>query len=501
MTVPTELPQLMVAAMLYGAAMLVAVNSGFWIAQLGWWEPLSYWMAAALTLGGGYAVGAQIAQVFHLEGNVPWLVVRLPESVLRRPFGNMFQPNLLATYLSFASAAVFYLWRQRKLSAWIGLPIWALLDVGICVTGSRTAWLQLTLLSLFGLWLAWKEKSADAQGRYGTRWLMPAVILPLLLLAAMFVTWANTSWGLQLEVSVAARMQQPEHVADRISLWRYSFTILREHWMFGVGWTNFRGAVFALADKLGPTVMANNAHNVLLDLLVKTGAFGTLLVIVPLTTWCVRAVRGVGNASAAFVFALILLGMLLIHAMLEYPQCYAYFLLPASFLIGVCERKAIRYFPPIATGATSLAIVLLSYIAIPWVYRDYQRVENAFFEVAILRDDMQMYRAAPARFFAPYGEYALTWALDLNREQLDTKLAMHRRALALNAPLDLIERQIVLLALAGRDEEALNDIKRLKNYSPNSFAQQYRTLITMLREHGADLEPFVNRVFDAWGAP
>ena len=96
---------------------------------------------------------------------------------------------------------------------------------------------------------------------------------------------------------------------------------------------------------------------------------------------------------------------------------------------------------------------------------------------------------------------AVTGALYLDRDRLDEKLAAHREALALGAGPTMIKRYIVLLALAGRDDEALRDIQRLKNYNSAIFPGQYAALIRMLREQGDDLKPFVKRVIEVWGRP
>ncbi|UVA78878.1 O-antigen ligase family protein [Pandoraea commovens] len=494
-TMPTELPQLMMTALLYGVAMIVAVNSGYWLAQLGWRGVLMRWSAVALTLGGLYAVGAQVVQAFHLEANVPWLVAKYTVTAARRLFGNMYQPNHLATYLSMASAGAFYLWYQRKLPAWTLLLVLAIFDIGICLTGSRAPWLQLALLCAFGLWLVWVERVEETRNmRRSMRWFVPAAILPVLGLMTMAVGWANVNWGLQLDGSAVARMQQAGQVAGRLNLWEYGLAIFREHWFFGAGWSNYIDAQFALVDKLGPVEMADNAHNVLLDLLAKTGIVGTLAVLLPLAFWFARAVRSLKSAPIAFAF--ILLGMLAMHAMLEYPQHYAFFLLPGLFLLGFCETKPIDSVSPTATGAINGVIVLFACVAIPWLYHDYQRVE-----VAYRAGKIETYRTDPALFFAPYGDYAVTGALYLSRDQLDEKLAAHREALALGAGPTMIKRYIVLLALAGRDDEALQDIQRLKNYNMLIFEGQYASLVRMLRAQGDDLKPFVKRVIDAWGRP
>ncbi|WP_157123260.1 O-antigen ligase family protein [Pandoraea vervacti] len=494
-TMPTELPQLMMTALLYGVAMIVAVNTGYWLAQLGWRGVLMRWSAVALTLGGLYAVGAQIVQAFHLEAQVPWLVAKYTVTVARRLFGNMYQPNHLATYLSLASAGAFYLWYQRKLPAWGLLIACAAFDIGICLTGSRTPWLQLALLSAFGLWLVWMERREPTRNmRRSMRWFVPVALLPLLGLATVFVGWANVAWGLQLDGSAVARMQQAGQVTGRLNLWEYGLAIFREHWFFGAGWSNYIDAQFALVDKLGPVEMADNAHNVLLDLLAKTGVVGTLAVLLPLAFWFVRAVRGIQTAPIALAF--VILGMLAIHALLEYPQHYAFFLLPAMFLLGLCETKPIESVSPTATGAINGVIVLFACVAIPWLYHDYQRVE-----VAYRAGKIETYRTDPALFFAPYGDYAVTGALYLNRDQLDEKLAAHREALALGAGPTMIKRYIVLLALAGRDDEALQDIQRLKNYNSRIFEGQYAALVRLLREQGDELKPFVKRVIEAWGRP
>ncbi|GAB3625403.1 polymerase [Pandoraea terrae] len=491
--IPTELPTLQATAVLYGLAMLAAVHCGFWAAQLGWRDAMMRWSAAALTIGGLYAVGAQLMQAFHLEPSLPWLVAQYTVKVARRLFGNMYQPNHLATYLSLASAGAFYLWYLRRLPGWAWVPIAAALDIGIALTASRTPWLQLGLLAAAGLWMVWLERAETPHTmRRALRWWVPVAILPLMAVMTEGVHWADAAFHLQLEGSAMERLQQAGQVSGRLNLWRYGWGIFEQHWLFGAGWSNYLDAQFALASTLGPVEMADNAHNAVLDMLAKGGIIGVIMVFVPLLFWCVRAVRGLKSAPVTLAF--ILLGMLAVHAMLEYPQHYAFFLLPAMFLLGFAETRAFERIKPAAVGTVNALIAVLGCVMLVYLHLDYRRAE-----VAYRAGQIEAYRSNPARFFAPYGDYAVTGALQLDRDSLDEKLAAHRQAMALGAGATMIKRYVVLLALAGRDDEALEDVRRLKNYNSGWFDREYAALVAMCRAQGEALKPFTKKLTREFG--
>ncbi|PSB92353.1 PglL family O-oligosaccharyltransferase [Candidatus Pandoraea novymonadis] len=491
----TNVPELEIITILYGVAMFLAINSGFWVARLGWCNPFMYWTAASLILGGIFSVIVQIVQVFHLEATAPWLFAQYTTKMARRVFGNMYQPNHLATYLSLATAGAFYLWYQRRLSGWCWLLLSVILNIGIVLTASRMPWLQLTLLTLAGIWMVVYLERVEGNSMHHSllRWWVPVAILPLMVIVTEVIQWANVALQLQLEGSAFDRLQQAGQVSGRLNLWRYGWKIFQHHWLLGAGWVNYADAQFALAGKLGPVEMADNAHNVVFDVFAKGGVIGAILVFLPLLLWVVRAVKRL-KTSAPTAFAFIILGILFIHALLEYPQNYAFFLMPSMFLLGLTDTRALPWMKPLAVGFLNMLIFVAGIGFLVYLYRDYRRVE-----VAYCAGQIERYRRNPSYFFSPYGDYALAHALVLNRDALNAKLDAHRRAMSIGAGPSMIKRYTILLALAGRDDDALQAVQRLKQYNIKRFEREYASLLFMCEEQGHALGGFVSKLIQTFG--
>ncbi|MEK7927275.1 O-antigen ligase family protein, partial [Burkholderia contaminans] len=81
--------------------------------------------------------------------------------------------------------------------------------------------------------------------------------------------------------------------------------MFREHPLLGVGWGEFPSHQFALVRSLGGVEIANNSHDIFIDLLAKSGLVGLGVLVVALVTWFVRAVRAPQSSMRVFGFALI----------------------------------------------------------------------------------------------------------------------------------------------------------------------------------------------------
>jgi hypothetical protein len=107
----------------------------------------------------------------------------------------------------------------------------------------------------------------------------------------------------------------------------------------GFGDFNFAWTLTPFADR--PVAFFDHTHNLPLHLLVELGLPAGLLVLGLLAYALYRAFAAADQAQepanrlmlrTAFVMVL----LMAVHSMLEYPLWYAYFLLPTSFALGLC---------------------------------------------------------------------------------------------------------------------------------------------------------------------
>lgn len=441
-------------------AAFMATHAGYGFARAKLSETALRWAACALVVGGLFAVFCQVIQLFHLETRVSPLVVAYNVTVERRPFGNMAQANHLATYIAFAMAGALFLVQTRR----IAVPIWALVStifaVGLALTVSRGPWLQMGVIVVAGFWMAFAQTRAEPQLRRSHRqWLIPIALAVLFFVVNALIRWANVRYHLELGQSAADRFKDAGQIAPRLALWKYGWTMFRTHPLLGVGWGEFPSYQYQYAKTLGGVEIANNSHDVFIDLLAKTGLIGLAIVLFGLVTWLVRAVRA--PQSAGRVFGIALIGVLVMHALVEYPQQYMFFLLPAMFVFGLLETRPLRLVPARLSFGVFAAIVFGGIAALYPVYRDYARAEVLYYGSR----PAEQYRADPSFLFRAWGGYGMATLLPMNSMDLQHKLAMHRQAMALLPGETVLRRYAVLQALSGDTAAAFDTVERLKIFA------------------------------------
>ncbi|KVU67358.1 polymerase [Burkholderia ubonensis] len=455
---PLRVPSMNWLAVGYLGAALVAMQAGYVLAREQLAEAAARIMAGALLIGGVFAVFCQVVQLFRLESVLSPFVVVYNIAVERRPYGNMAQANHLATYIAFALAGALYLVQTRRLAVWAWLMLSVVLSGGLALTVSRGPWLQVAVMVVAGFWMARVESRGKPGAPANVRaraWLMPVLLAAVFVAVNGAVRWANLHYHLNLAVSAAERMRDAGQIAPRLALWKYGLAMFREHPLLGVGWGEFPSHQFALARALGGVEIANNSHDIFIDLLAKSGLLGLGVLVVTLVLWFVRALRAPQTSTRVFGFALV--GVLLMHALVEYPQQYMFFLLPVMFVIGLLEAKPLRIVPGRAAFALFALLTFGGLLAALPVLRDYQRAEVLYYGT----DPAAQYRDAPSLLFGAWGDYGAATLLTLSRDALPAKLAAHERAIALLPGETVLRRYAVLQALDGRDADALDTVARL----------------------------------------
>ncbi|MBX9814458.1 MAG: O-antigen ligase family protein [Sphingomonas sp.] len=107
---------------------------------------------------------------------------------------------------------------------------------------------------------------------------------------------------------------------SRHDFWRTGLVMLRDHWPVGIGLGGFpaRYGWYEDPDRVGGTFV-NHAHNDWLELLVDTGVFGLVLLLVALAALArlvARAWRGTDPRARAAALMIITLSL---HSLVDYP--------------------------------------------------------------------------------------------------------------------------------------------------------------------------------------
>lgn len=306
-----------VMVLAYLLAWLLALYVGQVVVRAGGPQNLAiFW----LTLLGSamLSVGLALVQWLGVEG-LNLFLLDLP--VGGRPFANLGQPNNFCTLCFLGCASLLY-FHERGLvrAAPFGLA-WCWLSFGMALSQSRTGWLQMACL-VAGLW--W----------LGTRTPLRVRQHQLIGMGAVFIFWVATLPWLadSLLISAGRTLGDQMQGGLRLPYWLSMLQAMTQRPWLGYGWLQTGLAQQLDSASAFQVGIFDFAHNIALDVVIWTGLPLGLGIVVCFLFWFFQRFRHLNNGGA--VMAMLALAGVLVHALLEYPLAYAYFLVPFGFLMG-----------------------------------------------------------------------------------------------------------------------------------------------------------------------
>ncbi len=304
-------------------------------------------LAWGLLVAGVLGCAVALVQVFAPGWtDASWIA---PSSLPGRAVGNLRQPNHLCTLLLWALVSAVALHALRRLPGWALALLLPLLVLCVELTASRTGAAGLLLLLLWGL----VDRRLPRSAR------LALVVAPLL----YGLAWGGMAWW--GDVSQQAFGAGARLVADggglgapspnaRSNIWRNALLLIAANPWAGTGFGEFNLAWSMTPFVNRPTAFFDHSHNLPLQLMVELGLPLALLVLalLALALWqawrrAVGAGAGLDSAGAhgdaagqrdtaiSSRAALVLVLLVGLHSLVEYPLWYAYFLLPTALAWGL----------------------------------------------------------------------------------------------------------------------------------------------------------------------
>jgi O-antigen ligase len=276
------------------------------------------WLLAGLC--SAFVAFGQVFMPHALDGD--WFA--LP-STPGRAFGNLRQPNHLATLLLWSALAVVPLHEGARLRAAVAWPVFAGLVFALVLTASRTGVVGIVVLALWGLF--------DRRLSRGARALLLAGPVFYVLGWLFMAWWADAT---AQSFGGAARLAAEGMASgSRPLIWRDTLALIAAQPWRGVG-----AGEFNLAWSLTPSPQRSgeffdHSHNLPLQLLAEYGVLlgGAVIALLVVALWQAWK-RSAANIELRTAFMMVLL--MGVHSQLEYPLWYAYFLLPTAWAWGLC---------------------------------------------------------------------------------------------------------------------------------------------------------------------
>lgn len=466
----------------------------------------SAWVVASLL-----SSGIGLIQYFGIGDSFsPWI----SPATVGEAYGNLRQRNQFATLTNIGQAALFWFVVTHRISdknVWIAMAAAVLLAFGTAASGSRTGLLQLGLMG--GLLLLWrtmrhgrlvscgifsavdgtfrghkKHESPDAKpavekvftaalGGY----LFGAIALPLL---------AALDGG---QSGILARFSENVPAcASRLTLWANVIHLIEERPWFGWGWGELDYAHYiTLYPGKRFCDILDNAHSLPLHLAVELGLPVALLICGGLA-WAVLHGRPWGERDPTRQMAWIVLAMIMLHSMLEYPLWYGPFQVAFGVSVGLLwreskPRRSVLRDNSSMKGVVGLTLVLALFIAIGFAAWDYHRISQIYLAPqardAAYRDDT-LEKIRESRLFQNQVRFAELTTTPLTRSNAEWTFQTAGDLLHFSPEPRIIEKVIESAVMLGRNDEAMFHLVRYRAAFPEEHAKWHR--LNALGERGTN---------------
>lgn len=449
-----------------GCAALLAVFRPAWVRPVAWG-----WLAAALLSS---VIG--LCQYFGIaEFFAPWMNA----GSAGEAFANLRQRNQLATLTNMGVAALLWWFgsrwqrdagskgRPELIAAYLGL---AILVAGNAASASRIGALQLLgLVFLTGIWKTPFRARLLATAVAGLLWYVAAAaVLPFLL---------EFFWDIPGQ-NVFARMANEQGCASRRVLWTNVLQLIAQKPWTGWGWGELDYAHYAtLYPGERFCDILDNAHNLPLHLAVELG-IPLAVLLCSATAWLAIAAAPWRASKLDHRLAWMVLAVIMLHSMVEYPLWYG----PFQMAAGLC----IWLLWPMARGANDerlagdtrfmalrrgTALLLTGAIALAgW---DYSRVSEIYRppeeRSSGYRDDT-LAKLSGSWLFRNQVQFAALSLTALTPANAAPMAALANELLHFSPERRVIEVLIESSMLMGREDQALWHMARYRAAFPEDFA-------------------------------
>ncbi len=318
-------------------------------------------LAWTLVLGAFASAVIALVQTLEVWESASW-INRMPQ--LRRPGGNLGQPNHLSTLLVMGLASLLFLYHLKRLGLFAAGSIFIVFSIGLAATESRTGLLSLVILSVWCL---------VGFGLSAFRMRPWVVLTGLALLVALFFAWPVL---LSAAALVTADARLDTKAGSRLVVWPQLIEAIALRPWTGWGLREVSTAHNSVVDAYTVSEPFTYAHNLVLELALGMGVPLALLMLGVTGVWLWRRLKASTHIWAWYCVAAVL--PVAVHSMLEFPFAYAYFLVPAMFLLGSLDAlQRTRSVLRVSTSSVAVCTLLVTAVA-GWSTVEYVRVEEDF---------------------------------------------------------------------------------------------------------------------------
>jgi len=449
-------------------------------------------LAWGLLAAGSVNAVIGLAQYYNLADTLlPWITS--PSS--GKAWGLLRQRNQFATLISASFIAALWLHAasdSRRMRTGLAV-VTVVLITATAASGSRTGLLQLALIAVVAGFAAWKERRFTPMPS-STRRLPPPSALLAILPLYFALNWllpqlAAIGTPSKTIASAGALVHRLQPAAlgneSRLTLWHNVLSLIAERPLTGWGWGELSYAHF-MAVYPGPRfpVLLDNAHNLPLHLAVELGIPAAVLICGGFL-WLVISARPWRERDPNRLMAWGLVGVILVHSLLEYPLWYGPFQLVFGLCLGMLwparkteessPRSRKRWLPDRRRFQAFASIALLSFVV--YAAWDYTRISQVYLprdeRLPPWQDDT-LAKVRGSWLFARQVDFAELTLTPVTHENAARMHALAERTLHFSPEPRVIVKLIESAELSGHDDEARLIAERFRVAFPRDYARWLR---------------------------
>ena len=435
-------------------------------------------------------VGAELSALIGVIQHYQWhslldwvIVIKVSPGV----YGNLAQTNHFANYIALGLISLGLLYQQQRLKSGYVLLLAVPLLFVMTLSGSRSTWLYVLLMSGMSWWWARRDTTQRSLLRYSLLVIAGFGIMHLIV-QLPFMAGATGS------VNTVERLFGAESSNIRLYVWRESMMMFMQSPFIGVGFGQFAWHHFQMLPELrqGNIVgLYNNAHNLIFQMASEAGAAGLLALFGSLGVWIYGLRRATLDSAHWWGYAI--LGVLAIHSLLEYPLWYTYFVAVAAILLGALDETRYRLELRHVGRISIVAIQLLGLTVLTQLYVNYRELERVLAIRATSSADVSAslrYRDGlvsvhSGSLLAPYAELSMTGLIEISDEHRKEKLALNTRVMHFVPIASVVYRQAMLLAKDDQMERAKVILEQAIWSYPEEFVRAQQQMLALAQKDPA----------------
>ena len=263
-------------------------------------------------------------------------------------------------------------------------------------------------------------------------------------------------------ISSAQRLaSQGSYDPVRLTLWRAALEMFIEHPLMGSGFDSYSREFFARIERfpINGAGIPEHSHNLLTEVAAEFGLMGLAPLLLMGLMWLYGLFHSRLDAASRFAIAVLL--VIGVHAMLEYPLWYAHFLAIAAIMFALTDARRL---PIRISGRHRLLAGLLiatSLLVMLSLRQDYEDLETAAQGrdangLAIMPEERRerLLNIYGKTLWRPYAALQFAAQMPIEDQDLDVRLALMQEASHFSPIRQAVFREAALLAIAGRTAEA-----------------------------------------------